>query len=750
MHQIKSLHILCIVGLFLSQVVDAMQQCVINIPGQFVEFSTTDDVNVAANEITLIEDQSVYLRNGFEISSSLGFLSGDSAVQNQSNNSLSSIQNASFAGSNIFINFTTGTFEPKSNLQEFLEGIALIKDKNLFISFNKFLRNEQSEINFYNTNITSCAQSSEGWNISAENIYINEKTKRGSIRNLNLELFDKTIFKLPYLPFPATTERLSGFLMPDISFSNDGLDFYIPIFLVTSESSDVTFSPRRINDRGSGVEINFRSRKEDMLNTFDLIYFSGDKKYSSNNDERWAFKLEQSFVISNLHIKFNWSDLSDSLLLSDIPTNLDSFSNRRNYTLPQKVFIGIPLFGGRLSVENENYISLNPFEIIEFKKAPKIQYEYFRSIGNSQLSIDFKSEKFSKPDILLQLFARDRLSQNIKSFGRRDILDLKIASYLYSGPHKFILNNQVILKNYDVENNVSQNNAFMRSYFAFERGFFSKTKTYKHNLGIEFGLGFANYQDQSSDPIFDLNSSIVSLLGDHNNEILGYDRIIDERFLKLGIKSSYKRNDLRNINKLFYKKRFSNSKVLEQLMGPLPDNQDFLMIKNKTRYKNTNFYISGLYDNNLNKFINYDAKLNYDRSQFRFFISKKFTRNIINLDINEFNYLEIGSEIFINASLNLMFGLREDLFGNQKIENFLGLGYENCCFAFRIIANDDRLVNLTKNNQFINMRDLNYANWEKMISLENKSRISFEFEFKGLTNKKNKISKLFNEYLKNF
>jgi hypothetical protein len=120
------------------------------------------------------------------------------------------------------------------------------------------------------------------------------------------------------------------------------------------------------------------------------------------------------------------------------------------------------------------------------------------------------------------------------------------------------------------------------------------------------------------------------------------------------------------------------------------------------------------------------------------------------LDINEFNYLEIGSEIFINASLNLMFGLREDLFGDQKIENFLGLGYENCCFAFRIIANDDRLVNLTKNNQFINMRDLNYANWEKMISLENKSRISFEFEFKGLTNKKNKISKLFNEYLKNF
>ena len=131
MHQIKSLHVLCIVGLLLSHIAEAMQQCVINIPGQFVEFNAIDDLNVAANEITLIEDQTVYLRNGFEISSSLGFLSGDSAIQNQSNNSLSSIQNASFTGSNILINFNRGTFDPEINLQEFLEGTALIKNKNL-------------------------------------------------------------------------------------------------------------------------------------------------------------------------------------------------------------------------------------------------------------------------------------------------------------------------------------------------------------------------------------------------------------------------------------------------------------------------------------------------------------------------------------------------------------------------------------------------------------------------------------------
>ena len=111
--------------------------------------------------------------------------------------------------------------------------------------------------------------------------------------------------------------------MPDISFSNDGLDFYIPIFLVTSESSDVTFSPRRINDRGSGVEINFRSRKEDMLNTFDLIYFSGDKKYSSNNDERWAHLsslLDEYFLSPLKYIKSKVFNISSFLLLKLIST----------------------------------------------------------------------------------------------------------------------------------------------------------------------------------------------------------------------------------------------------------------------------------------------------------------------------------------------------------------------------------------------------------------------------------------------
>ena len=52
---------------------------------------------------------------------------------------------------------------------------------------------------------------------------------------------------------------MSGFLEPSISFSSDGVDLMIPYYKVISNKSDITFAPRHIAKRGSGVEINYRS-----------------------------------------------------------------------------------------------------------------------------------------------------------------------------------------------------------------------------------------------------------------------------------------------------------------------------------------------------------------------------------------------------------------------------------------------------------------------------------------------------------
>jgi heat shock protein HslJ len=41
------------------------------------------------------------------------------------------------------------------------------------------------------------------------------------------------------------------------------------------------------------------------------------------------------------------------------------------------------------------------------------------------------------------------------------------------------------------------------------------------------------------------------------------------------------------------------------------------------------------------------------------------------------------------------------------------------------------------------------ANWDKMISIENKSRINFEFELKGLTSGNKRINQFFSNAFSN-
>ena len=86
-------------------------------------------------------------------------------------------------------------------------------------------------------------------------------------------------------------------------------------------------------------------------------------------------------------------------------------------------------------------------------------------------------------------------------------------------------------------------------------------------------------------------------------------------------------------------------------------------------------------------------------------------------------------------------GISKDLESKKNLETYFGFGYENCCLAFRLYASDKRL---SKYN-FLNFQTGHFhdTSWDKMIEIENKSRINFEFELKGLTGGNKKINSFF-------
>ena len=105
---------------------------------------------------------------------------------------------------------------------------------------------------------------------------------------------------------------------PDLSFTSDGIDLFLPYFWVLSSKSDLTIAPRALKDRGIGFEGNFRyltKSDSDAENYFDLLFFPRDKEFKKDHDrddnKRWAFRLKENRSFAKFKTSIDWAKSSD-------------------------------------------------------------------------------------------------------------------------------------------------------------------------------------------------------------------------------------------------------------------------------------------------------------------------------------------------------------------------------------------------------------------------------------------------------
>ena len=113
------------------------------------------------------------------------------------------------------------------------------------------------------------------------------------------------------------------------------------------------------------------------------------------------------------------------------------------------------------------------------------------------------------------------------------------------------------------------------------------------------------------------------------------------------------------------------------------------------------------------------------------------------------DYSEISADFEIRNNLSVIAKLKRDDDSDSKIESILGLGYENCCFVFRLTASDKNLSKYLTDIESDSYMYLNDA-WDNIIRIENKSRVNFQFEFKGLNSSFEKINRLMNNSIFNY
>lgn len=728
--------------------IHANDECLIN-HGLMDEIpSPNNQTTIDAGSIQVLRDATLELKNGFEIKLEDLRVNGDQAIFNENKNSINKILNGFISGQSYVSKFEKGSINPITDEAILESGEVSFRNRNIKFGFKQLKESTQDKFKIINTSFTSCADTQKGWEVTADEVQLNDKSGRGILKNLKIKLFDTTVFSFPVIPFIASNKRTSGFLEPEIAFSSDGWDAYLPIYIVTSEKSDLTIAPRTINDRGNGFELNIRNLSGSNQNNIDVIKINNDKQISEASErDRWAYAIDHKYDLGRLNMQIEWSKTSDPLVLNDIETNFNKTINRRAYFLPQKVAVEFPFIGGKFKIHKESYQIINPLFPYELNKSPAANLSIEKIIGATSYSLNLDSSKFSIDKIPLKFYnALTNTNGLLNKFdtGKRNLATAKMKTVLNNRSYIAEIENELVYKDYDQDSGKNYDDSFIKSKVTFRKYFLKRDNLKQSNFQLLSGFGYTNYRDQSSLPIFDsqfLFGSSHALFS--NSRFLGLDRIVDEKYFFIGFKHLLDTKNYRIKTNFGMKERLEPSKVLNKIYGT-DSERDIATFNSSFHTKNNlSFDVGATYDQDNSRLERSELALGFANEKSKLLLARKFLRGYSTLNLQNLNYYEFGFEREFTSPWKVISGFKRDQSMKKNIDAFLGFGYESCCLGLRLYVSDKRLIDT---NNLFDVSQLNeneiYA-WKEMISLENKSRITFEFELKGLSSKKNKLTRFF-------
>ncbi|MCC6195189.1 MAG: LPS-assembly protein LptD [Burkholderiales bacterium] len=191
---------------------------------------------------------------------------------------------------------------------------------------------------------TSCVAPNNDWYLRADEIEVDKLRKVGTAHDASVYFLNVPVMYTPWLEFPLSNERKSGFLTPTIGSTQiRGFEFSAPYYFNLAPNYDATVTPRIMTRRG--VQVSGQGRY--LFPSFAGEVLGEVVPYDRIADEtRWAvsWKHNQQFL-PWLSGYVNYNRVSDSTYLADFADRVSVTSQK---TLAQEVGLNMvygPLTG---------------------------------------------------------------------------------------------------------------------------------------------------------------------------------------------------------------------------------------------------------------------------------------------------------------------------------------------------------------------------------------------------------------------
>jgi LPS-assembly protein len=172
---------------------------------------------------------------------------------------------------------------------------------------------------------TSCPQPRADWQIRARDLVLDTNTSRGVGHGATVDFEGVPIVYLPWISFPLSEARQSGFLFPDLGTSGrSGGSLGAPWYWNIAPNQDATFTPTYYTLRGAALGTEYRFLTEDSHGTLEANYLPSDRAYGSERNS--VSVLDQTQLGWNTRLDVVAQSVSDAEYFEDFTLGSQSTS----------------------------------------------------------------------------------------------------------------------------------------------------------------------------------------------------------------------------------------------------------------------------------------------------------------------------------------------------------------------------------------------------------------------------------------
>lgn len=656
----------------------------------------SEDIHLTADEADLREGGVSTLSGNVEITKGEQQIRADNVQYDQNQDTADFHGNVDYWDEALFLRSDTAHLELNEGTGTFTNSQYRIKDNRGRGQAGELALDIGNTTDLKDVNYSTCEPEDNFWKLSADEIHLDHVAEWGKAKNVVLRIKDVPVFYSPYMSFPLSDKRKTGFLTPSVGSTNkNGFEARTPFYWNIAPNMDATITPRVLANSGLMVMGEYRYLLRRGYGELNMEYLPSDNEFDDKDRNLFGFKHEQSYgKTGELFLTYN--RVSDKEYFEDFGTNISLTSTRFLERRAETSYVGSwweasALVQSYQTVDRSIDIRSRPY-----RRLPQVKFNTRLPERNKRFNFGFESEFVYFDRSNEDFFVNDDSAYRLDLYpsvrfpvrGLAGFVEPKVGvhytQYSIEDPLTFKPSPSRILPV------VSLNSGIF-----LERDTKIFGRDYLHTLEPQLYYLYIPEDKQDNLPVFDTGFSDFSFdTLFRENRFSGIDRLGDTNQITLALTSRFindqtgEEKGYFKLGQIYYLKdrdvTLPNGQRLDESSSPIVAELDTQIIKNwniHSEYqwnpdsKRTEKLIAQIqYDPGDGRLLNMAYRVRRDREQ----LSAVNFRDVEQSDIS-FRWP-------INPKWNVVGRWNYAIPENRTIEIFGGIEYEDCCWGMRTVA----------------------------------------------------------------